>query len=77
MIRTGTVALAAACVALAWTNGAHAASCNDLANNCMRSGGTKDRCFAADVMANCRNTCVMIGPYSGKPFKATSGCRRQ
>lgn len=55
---------------------ANAASCTDLANNCMRNGGVKDRCFAADVMARCKSTCVMIGPYSGKAFKATSGCKK-
>lgn len=56
------------------TTAADAASCRHLAENCMKNGGTRDRCFAPAVLAHCKKTCEMIGPYTGKVFVATSGC---
>ena len=64
--------LAGALVVAATT--ADAASCRRLAENCMKNGGTKDRCFAPAVLAHCKKTCEMIGPYTGKVFVATTGC---
>lgn len=56
---------------------ANAASCTQLANNCIKNGGTKEGCFAPDAMAYCKKNCEMIGPYTGKRFPATSGCEKK
>lgn len=50
---------------------AHAASCTQHANNCMKNGGTRAVCYGA-ALAQCEKTGTYIGPYSGKAFSADS-----
>ena len=49
-----------------------AQNCQQLAQNCMRHGGSYSRCYAG--VPACLRTCKMVGPYTGKAFYATTGC---
>ena len=55
------------------TPDSNAATCEQHAANCMKNGGTKDKCYGAGV-TTCKRTCAYVGHYSGKTFTATSGC---
>jgi hypothetical protein len=45
------------------------AACNNLAENCVRNGGTRTVCFGEAYRA-CQKTGIYVGPYSGRTFVA-------
>jgi hypothetical protein len=57
------------------TAAANATTCQDLVQNCIVKGGTKQAC--SKNMNHCLQTCTMIGAYSGKSFQADEGCGRK
>jgi hypothetical protein len=54
--------------------GTQATTCERLAQNCIKNGGTHARCFEPVKIAHCKKTCELAGPYTGKMFYATEGC---
>ncbi|MFA6266018.1 MAG: hypothetical protein WC670_09940 [Pseudolabrys sp.] len=51
---------------------ANATTCQDLVQNCVVKGGSKQTC--GKNINHCLKTCTMVGAYSGKSFQANEGC---
>jgi len=54
------------------TASVNATTCQDLVQNCVVKGGTKQACNKN--LRQCLKTCTMVGPYSGRSFQADEGC---
>ena len=59
-------------IASIFINSAGAETCGQLAGNCMKQGGTRDRCFGP-AFTGCQKTGTHIGSYSGKVLQARAG----
>lgn len=59
---------------VAHTPSSHAATCEQAASACVRSGVSQTKCYG-DNIASCKRTCVYVGPISGKRTKTSGDCK--
>jgi opacity protein-like surface antigen len=62
-------ALLALVLAGVFAGAAQAETCSQIAANCLKQGGTRDRCHGP-ALAECQKTGTYVGSYSGKTFTA-------